>query len=222
MHISHSRALVHVVHFGSESLRPNQRPRRPRQLLNRLKAIGSEATEFSVHESVLNRKKVHVWLHRCRQWNRSVWGYKVIKLNENSKLNSIPNLYTHLFSFVTYYGVPEVNSNRKCTVLPVIRSRITKGDPTTLLTNLSFELNYELICKGYESLLGPSQRIIHQSLSVVTRQRFNWIGVSAWKWTLDHSIGQFMRKCTSFGEIGMFYCTKLGKYLMIFWVETFR
>lgn len=93
----------------------------------------------------------------------------MIKLSENSKLNSIPNLYTHLFSFVTYYGVPEVNSNRKCTVLPVIRSRITKGDPTTLLTNLSFELNYELICKGYESLLGPHNELfikVYQLLRV--------------------------------------------------------
>ena len=62
-----------------------------------------------------------------------------------------------------------MNSNRKCTVLPVIRSRITKGDPTTLLTNLSFELDYELICKGYESILGPHNELfmkVYQLLRV--------------------------------------------------------
>lgn len=64
-------------------------------------------------------------------------------------------LSVFIFSFITYYGVPEVNSNRKCTVLPVIRSKISNGDPKQLLSSLSFERDYELIRKGYESRLGP-------------------------------------------------------------------
>lgn len=71
------------------------------------------------------------------------------------------NLLKHLFifSFITYYGVPEVNSNRKCTVLPVIRSKVSEGNPNMLLTNLSFERDYELIIKGYESRLGPHNEL---------------------------------------------------------------
>ena len=44
-------------------------------------------------------------------------------------------------------------------MLPIIRSRITTGDCTALLTNLSFELDYELICKGYETILGPHNEL---------------------------------------------------------------
>ena len=69
-------------------------------------------------------------------------------------------------------GVPEVNVNRKCTVLPIIRSKITEGDATSLLTNLSFELDYELIRKGYESRLGPFNELfikIFQLLRVPIR-----------------------------------------------------
>jgi hypothetical protein len=61
----------------------------------------------------------------------------------------------NFISFITYFGVPEVNYNRKCTVLPIIRSKVTEGNVTNLLTNLSFELDFELIKKGYESCLGP-------------------------------------------------------------------
>lgn len=75
-------------------------------------------------------------------------------------------------SYVTYHGVPEVNTNRKCTVLPIIRSKITSGDSSSLLTNLSFELDYELICKGYESILGPHNELfmkIYQLLRIPIR-----------------------------------------------------
>lgn len=64
-----------------------------------------------------------------------------------------------IFSFITYFGVPEVNINRKCTVLPNIRSKVTEGDATTLLSDLLFELDYELIRKGYESRLGPHNEL---------------------------------------------------------------
>ena len=80
--------------------------------------------------------------------------------------------YLLLFSYITYYGVPEVNSNRKCTVLPVIRSKITEGDPSRLLANLSFELKYEMIQKGFESRLGPHNELfirIFQLLRVPIR-----------------------------------------------------
>lgn len=61
--------------------------------------------------------------------------------------------------FMTYIGVPEVNSNRKCTVLPVIRSRIESSNCGDLLANLSFVLDYELIRKGFEAKLGPHNEL---------------------------------------------------------------
>ena len=60
---------------------------------------------------------------------------------------------------MTYYGVPEVNYNRKCTVLPLIRSKVSEGDPKAMLTNLSFKLDYELIRKGFETRLGPQNEL---------------------------------------------------------------
>lgn len=36
---------------------------------------------------------------------------------------------------------------------------MTEGDAKTLLTNLSFELDYELVRKGYESRLGPHNEL---------------------------------------------------------------
>ncbi len=41
----------------------------------------------------------------------------------------------------------------------MIRSKISEGDPNQLLTNLSFERDYELIRKGYESRLGPHNEL---------------------------------------------------------------
>lgn len=67
--------------------------------------------------------------------------------------------YLFYYSYITYYGFPEVNSNRKCTVLPLIRSKISGGDPIELIKKLSFEPDYELIRKGYESRLGPHNEL---------------------------------------------------------------
>ena len=61
--------------------------------------------------------------------------------------------------FITYFGVPEVNVNRKCTVLPVIKSKIANGNAQAFLQDLSYEVAYEALSKGFQARFGPKDQL---------------------------------------------------------------
>jgi hypothetical protein len=64
-----------------------------------------------------------------------------------------------LFRFITYFGVPEVNVNRKCTILPVIKSKISNGNAQAFLLDLSFEASFEALSKGFQARFGPKNEL---------------------------------------------------------------
>lgn len=69
------------------------------------------------------------------------------------------------FSFITYYGVPEHNPNRSCTVIPTISSEIVSAGPQKnqhlehFFTLLGFSLHAELVRTGHDAQIGPFNEI---------------------------------------------------------------
>lgn len=76
-----------------------------------------------------------------------------------SKGSKVNHQYLLLFRFITYFGVPEVNINRKCTVLPVIRSQIHNGSAEAFLHDLAYTPAYEALSRGYETRLAAEGRV---------------------------------------------------------------
>lgn len=49
----------------------------------------------------------------------------------------------------------------------MIRSKILEGDPANFLTQISFQLNYELMKKGFEARLGPFNELFIKIFQVM-------------------------------------------------------
>lgn len=75
-----------------------------------------------------------------------------------------------------------MNVNRKCTVLPVIKSKIHHGNPQLFLAGLCFEPVFEALSKGFQARFGPKNELFLRAFKLFKVANGNAIPIDDEMW----------------------------------------